>query len=102
LFVFTAAFGVLTVAAGSVAAVVAGLVAWGFAIGAIFPLIQTSLMRSSTERTRTLASAGIVVLFNIGIAIGPWIGGMLGGATSPDVNNAVSALSTLRAADIMD
>lgn len=100
LLLFTAAFGVLTVAAGSVTAVVAGLVAWGFAIGAIFPLIQTSLMRSSTERTRTLASAGIVVLFNIGIAIGPWIGGMLGGATSPTVNTAVSASAMLVAAVI--
>jgi predicted MFS family arabinose efflux permease len=100
LVLFTAAFAVLTVAAGSVTAVIAGLVAWGFAIGAIFPLIQTSLMRSSTDRTRTLASAGIVVLFNIGIAIGPWIGGMLGGATSPTVNTAVSASAMLVAAVI--
>lgn len=100
LLIFAVAFGVLTVGAGSVAAVIAGLLAWGFAIGAIFPLIQTALMRSSTERTRTLASAGIVVLFNVGIAVGPWIGGMLGGAASPTTNTAVSASAMLVAAAI--
>ena len=100
LLVFAAAFGVLTVGAGSLAAVLAGLIAWGFAIGAIFPLIQTALMRSATDRTRTLASAGIVVLFNVGIAVGPWIGGMLGGATSPTTNTAVSASAMLMAAVI--
>jgi predicted MFS family arabinose efflux permease len=57
-------------------------------------------MRSSTDRTRTLASAGIVVLFNVGIAVGPWMGGMLGGATSPTTNTAVSALAMLVAAAI--
>jgi len=92
---FAVAFVVLAVAADSLFAVMAGLIAWGFAIGAIFPLLQTALMRASTERTRTLASAGIVVLFNIGIAVGPWIGGMLGGETSPTVNMAVSASAML-------
>ncbi len=98
LLVFATAFAVLTVGAGSLVAVIAGLVAWGFAIGAVFPLIQTALMRSATDRTRTLASAGIVVLFNVGIAMGPWIGGMLGGATTPTTNTAVSAAAMLVAA----
>ncbi len=98
LVVFAGAFGVLTLWSASIGAVIAGLVAWGFAIGAVFPIIQTALMRSSTERTRTLASAGIVVLFNVGIAVGPWLGGMLGGAASPTTNTAVSALTMTVAA----
>jgi predicted MFS family arabinose efflux permease len=96
--VFAVAFLVLALLPGTVFAVVAGLLAWGFAIGAIFPLLQTMLMRISTDRTRTLASAGIVVLFNIGIAVGPWLGGMLGGETEPTVNMAVSASAMLVAA----
>ena len=42
---FAVALLVLAVAAGTPWAVVAGLAAWGFAIGAIFPLLQTTLMR---------------------------------------------------------
>uniref|UniRef100_UPI0013E3DC00 MFS transporter n=1 Tax=Microbacterium sp. CPCC 204701 TaxID=2493084 RepID=UPI0013E3DC00 len=88
---FTVAFAVLTVAAGALAAVIGALLVWGFAIGALFPLLQTTLMRIATERTRTLASAGIVVLFNVGIAVGPWLGGIAGGETAPTVTTAVSA-----------
>ena len=95
---FAAALLVLAVAAGTPWAVVAGLAAWGFAIGAIFPLLQTMLMRVSTEATRALASAGIVVLFNVGIALGPWLGGQLGGDAAPTVNLAVSASAMLVAA----
>ncbi|WP_461472457.1 MFS transporter [Microbacterium sp. HJ5] len=91
LVLFAAVFAVLTVAASSAAVVVGALVAWGFALGAMFPLLQTTLMRVSTERTRTLASAGIVVLFNIGIAVGPWVGGLTGGDTTPTATTAVSA-----------
>jgi len=95
LVLFVAVFTVLTVAAASIVAVVAALVVWGFALGAMFPLLQTTLMRVSTERTRTLASAGIVVLFNIGIAVGPWLGGVTGGDTSPTATTAVSASAML-------
>jgi DHA1 family inner membrane transport protein len=91
LVMFVVAFLALTLASTTPAAVVSALVVWGFAIGALFPLLQTMLMRVSTERTRTLASAGIVVLFNIGIAIGPWIGGVFGGATTPTAGTAASA-----------
>lgn len=69
-----------------------------FAIGALFPLLQTTLMRIATERTRTLASAGIVVLFNVGIAVGPWLGGLVGGETAPTVTTAVSAAAMVVAA----
>jgi predicted MFS family arabinose efflux permease len=88
---FVASFLLLTLLPSVTAAVVSGLIGWGVAIGALFPLLQTTLMRVATERTRTLASAGIVVLFNIGIAVGPWLGGVLGGATTPTVNTMVSA-----------
>ncbi|WP_194409778.1 MFS transporter [Microbacterium cremeum] len=95
---FAVAFAVLTVAAGALAAVVGALLVWGFAIGALFPLLQTTLMRIATERTRTLASAGIVVLFNVGIAVGPWLGGITGGETAPAVTTAVSAAAMVLAA----
>jgi predicted MFS family arabinose efflux permease len=74
---FVVAFAVLAVAPSSVVAVVAALAVWGAAMGALFPLLQSTLMRVATERTRMLASAGIVVFFNVGITIGPWLGGIL-------------------------
>jgi predicted MFS family arabinose efflux permease len=92
------AFALLTVAAGTLAVVIGALVVWGFAIGALFPLLQTTLMRIATERTRTLAGAGIVVLFNVGIAVGPWLGGVMGGETAPTVTTAVSAAAMVVAA----
>lgn len=95
---FAVAFAVLTVAAGALAAVIGALLVWGFAIGALFPLLQTTLMRIATERTRTLASAGIVVLFNVGIAVGPWLGGLVGGESAPTVTTAVSAAAMVVAA----
>ncbi|MGK3954057.1 MFS transporter [Microbacterium sp. I2] len=95
---FAVAFALLTVAAGSLAVVISALLVWGFAIGALFPLLQTTLMRVATERTRTLASAGIVVLFNVGIAVGPWLGGVMGGETSPTVTTAVSSAAMVVAA----
>ncbi|MCC2032502.1 MFS transporter [Microbacterium allomyrinae] len=98
LLAFAAAFALLTFAAGAIAAVIGALLVWGFAIGALFPLLQTTLMRIATERTRTLASAGIVVLFNVGIAVGPWLGGVVGGETAPTMTTAVSASAMLVAA----
>lgn len=100
LILFFAVFVLLTVAASNLVVVIAALAAWGFAIGALFPLLQTTLMRVSTERTRTLASAGIVVLFNIGIAVGPWLGGVMGGDASPTSTTAASASAMLAAAVI--
>jgi predicted MFS family arabinose efflux permease len=97
---FAAAFALLTLAAGVLAVVIGALMVWGFAIGALFPLLQTTLMRIATERTRTLASAGIVVLFNVGIAVGPWLGGVVGGETSPTVTTAVSAAAMVVAAGL--
>lgn len=98
LVVFAAAFALLAVAAGSLAAVIVGFVVWGLVFGAVFPLLNTMLMRTSTERTRPLASAGVVVFFNIGIATGPWLGAVSGGATTPQNTAAVSASAMLLAA----
>ena len=98
LVVFAVALATLAAAMSTPAAVVVSLVLWGAAIGAIFPLLQATLMRAATDRTRTLASAGIVVLFNVGIAIGPWLGGAVGGASAPQVTAAVSALALAVAA----
>ncbi len=84
-----AAFGVLSVAADTPLMYVA-LGAWGFAIGAYFPLQQSLLMRIATDRTRTLASAGVVVTFNVGIAVGPWLGDLVGGAAQPTGATALS------------
>lgn len=95
---FAGAFAALTIGAGTLAAVIGALAVWGFAMGALFPLLQTMLMRVSTERTRTLASAGIVVLFNVGIAVGPWIGGVVGADETPVAATALSALAMLAAA----
>ncbi|MCK6079239.1 MFS transporter [Microbacterium sp. EYE_5] len=84
-----AAFGILTLAADTPLMYVA-LAAWGFAIGVYFPLQQSLLMRIATDRTRTLASAGVVVTFNVGIAVGPWLGDLVGGAAAPAGATALS------------
>ena len=98
LLILVGAFTVLTFAAQSIPAVIAALLVWGFALGAIFPLLQTVLMRTSTARTRDPAGAGIVVLFNVGIASGPAIGAVVGGERSPTSITAVSAVAILIAA----
>lgn len=84
------AFGILTLAAHVPAAMFAALAVWGFGVGAFFPLHQSLLMRVATDRTRTLASAGIVVVFNVGIAVGPWLGDLVGGAERPTMTTALS------------
>ena len=98
LIVLVTAFVALTVASRSLPTVIVALMVWGFALGAVFPLLQTILMRTSTPRTRNLAGAGIVVLFNLGIAAGPAIGAVVGGAESPTSITAASAVAILIAA----
>ncbi len=96
--VFAAGFAVLALVPGSVIAVVGALVLWGLATGAVFPLIQTALMRAASDRLRDLASASIVVLINVGIATGSWAGGMLTASFGPPANMGVSAAAMLVAA----
>ncbi|WP_159499808.1 MFS transporter [Microbacterium sp. 18062] len=98
LVVFAASFAALSLVSASIVAVVASLVVWGVAFGAVFPLLQTILMRIASERTRPLASAGIVVFFNVGIAAGPWLGAAAGGASTPTTAMAVSACAMVLAA----
>ncbi len=92
------AFATLALFPGQLAAVVAALALWGAATGAVFPLIQTALMRAASDRLRDLASAAIIVLFNVGIAAGSWAGGQLSGAFGPTANPAVSSAAVLVAA----
>jgi len=87
---FVVAFAALALVPAHPVVVVAALAVWGAAMGALFPLLQSTLMRVATERTRMLASAGIVVFFNAGITIGPWLGGRLV-AVSPTGPLAASA-----------
>lgn len=94
---FVVAFVVLAVAPAQTVAVIAALGVWGVAMGALFPLLQSTLMRVATERTRMLAGAGIVVFFNVGITIGPWLGGLLVAERSPTAPLVASALLLLAA-----
>ena len=98
LVLFSLAFAALALFPGRIAVVVAALALWGAATGAVFPLIQTALMRAASDRLRDLASAAIIVLFNVGIAAGSWAGGQLSGAFGPTANPAVSGAAVLLAA----
>jgi predicted MFS family arabinose efflux permease len=95
---FVLAFAALALFARSVPIVVVALAAWGIATGAVFPLIQAALMRTASDRLRDVASAGIIVLFNVGIAAGSWAGGQLTGTAGPAANMAVAASTVLVAA----
>ena len=98
LVLFSLAFAALAAFPGQIAVVVVALALWGAATGAVFPLIQTALMRAASDRLRDLASAAIIVLFNVGIAAGSWAGGQLSSAFGPTANPAVSAAAVLLAA----
>jgi len=98
LLVFAAAFAALALLPHSSVVVVVALALWGAGTGAMFPLIQTALMRAASDRLRDLASASIVVLFNVGIAGGSWAGGQLTATYGPTANMAVSAAVVLLAA----
>lgn len=98
LLVFVVAFAALAFVPHATVVVVVALALWGAGTGAMFPLIQTALMRAASDRLRDLASASIVVLFNVGIAGGSWAGGQLTATYGPTANMAVSAAVVLLAA----
>jgi DHA1 family inner membrane transport protein len=54
--------------------------AWGFAFGAIPPLLQTRLLQAAAPDRRDAASALYTTAFNIGIGGGALVGGLLFGA----------------------
>lgn len=95
LLAFAIAFAVLALASRSTPAVVAAMALWGASTGAMFPLIQTALMRTASDSLRAMASAAIIVFFNIGIAGGSWLGGLLVEGAGPIANTAVSAVAVL-------
>ncbi|QEV99180.1 MFS transporter [Microbacterium caowuchunii] len=88
---FGAAFAVLCLPGGGTSVMIAALILWGVSNGALFPLVQTILMRVASERTKPFAGAGVVVLFNMGIAVGPVAGALVGGADAPSGVTALSA-----------
>jgi predicted MFS family arabinose efflux permease len=94
---FSVALGLLTIDARVPVVLVAALIVWGMAIGAVFPLMQTALMRTASDQVRPLASAGIIVVFNIGIAVGPWLGGVLRQGGAVTATTAVSTAAMLAA-----
>lgn len=98
LLAFAAAFAALALLPHHTVVVVVALGLWGAGTGAMFPLIQTALMRAASDRLRDLASASLVVLFNVGIAGGSWAGGQLTATYGPTANMAVSAAVVLLAA----
>ncbi|MEV4686405.1 MFS transporter [Microbacterium sp. LWH3-1.2] len=100
LLLFAGAFAALALLPRAPFVVVIAVALWGAGTGAMFPLIQTALMRAASDRLRDLASASIVVLFNVGIAGGSWAGGQLTAAYGPTANMAVSAVVVLLAAGL--
>lgn len=97
LLVFVAAYAALALFPQVTVVMLVALALWGAGTGAMFPLIQTALMRAASDRLRDLASASIVVLFNVGIAGGSWAGGQLATTYGPTANMAVSAIVVLMA-----
>lgn len=91
------AFAVLALFPRSTPAVIGALALWGASMGALFPLLQTALMRTASDALRAMASAAIIVFFNIGIAGGSWIGGLLVEGAGPTANTIVSAIAVLAA-----
>ncbi|HEY9307220.1 MAG TPA: MFS transporter [Microbacterium sp.] len=100
LLVFVVAFAALALLPQTTVVVVVALALWGAGTGAMFPLIQTALMRAASDRLRDLASASIVVLFNVGIAGGSWAGGQLTANYGATANMAVSAVVVLLASGL--
>ncbi|GAB3616312.1 MFS transporter [Okibacterium endophyticum] len=83
LVLFTVAFVMLAAVPGSAAVVVAGVALWGLAFGALPPLAQTRTLRLASDRLRPVASASLVVFFNLGIGTGAFVGGMLDVQSGP-------------------
>lgn len=54
--------------------------AWGFAFGAVPPLLQTRLLQAAPPERRDAASALYTTAFNVGIGGGALLGGVLFGA----------------------
>ena len=62
---------------GSVPATIAGGIAWGVFFGGIPSLIQARMLQSASLRLRDTASAWLTISFNIAIAGGALVGGVV-------------------------
>jgi predicted MFS family arabinose efflux permease len=62
---------------GSVPATIAGGVAWGVFFGGIPSLVQARMLQSASLRLRDTASAWLTISFNVAIAGGALIGGVV-------------------------
>lgn len=75
----TIGVAVVATAAGDPAAFTVGVAVWGFAIGLFPPLLQARGLRVASPPARSLAGSIIITVFNLGIAGGAAIGGVLYG-----------------------
>ena len=62
---------------GSIPATVAGGIAWGICFGGLPSLIQARMLQSASLRLRDTASAWLTISFNIAIAGGALLGGVV-------------------------
>jgi predicted MFS family arabinose efflux permease len=69
--------GLATFGPGSVPATIAGGVAWGVFFGGIPSLIQARMLQSASLRLRDTASAWLTISFNLAIAGGALVGGVV-------------------------
>jgi MFS transporter, DHA1 family, inner membrane transport protein len=67
----------VTFGTGSVPATIAACVAWGICFGGIPSLVQARMLQSASLRLRDTASAWLTISFNIAIAGGALIGGVV-------------------------
>lgn len=54
-----------------------GAIVWGFAIGAFPPILQATVLHTSSPAFRPLAGSIIVTVLNLGVAIGATLGGII-------------------------
>lgn len=94
-----AALGLFTLTSTSRPAMVATLLVFGVAAFVINPALQTRVMNQTEQTAPTLASTANISAFNLGNALGPWLGG-LGlsagfGLLAPSWIGAILALAAL-------
>ncbi|MFB8001514.1 MFS transporter [Nocardia sp. NPDC056000] len=95
--VFAAAAIVLAIAGGSPVAAIIGIIAWGLAFGGAPTLLQTAIGRAAGPEA-DLAQSMLVTVFNLAVAGGGLLGGILlqsNGTQSLPIAAAVAALAAL-------
>lgn len=75
--VILSVIGLAVFGAGSIPGAIAGGVAWGVFFGGLPSLIQARMLHSASLRLRDTASAWLTISFNIAIAGGALIGGVV-------------------------